>query len=238
MDGGREGRGKKEGKEKKTSGRSPPHSPPSTEFRGEGLTFTPHIPILSTLSLLLRSNMANATTPAPLSLDDAMPSTYPVVYSPVPTINTLTFLSIDDMMFVWMNVKLSWESYILFSNCRDAGDNILFIMHGTKDDDDGGVFFYARHVVIVATYYYSDTFRVHCVRADVCGGKIFLGGEVTFPNTTEKTRELKRAAPRDKHQIPRRRRRRRRRRRTREVRGRQPPDKTEREGGFCCCCCC
>lgn len=55
------------------------------------LTLTPHIPTLSTFPLLLRSNIASATTPAPLSLFAALPSTYPVVYSPVPTIRTSAF---------------------------------------------------------------------------------------------------------------------------------------------------
>lgn len=55
------------------------------------LTLTPHIPTLSTLPRRLKSNMVNATTPAPLSLSAAVPPTYPVVYSPVPTMSTLAF---------------------------------------------------------------------------------------------------------------------------------------------------
>jgi len=40
------------------------------------LTLTPHIPTLSTLFLLRKSNIVRATTPAPLSLSAAVPPTY------------------------------------------------------------------------------------------------------------------------------------------------------------------
>jgi hypothetical protein len=46
--------------------------------------------------------MVKATTPAPLSLSDAVPPTYPVVYSPVPTMRTLT---LDDMVFAFLVVE-------------------------------------------------------------------------------------------------------------------------------------
>ena len=47
---------------------------PNTTCYGK-LTLTPHIPTLSTFPLLLKSNMVNATTPAPLSLSAAVPPT-------------------------------------------------------------------------------------------------------------------------------------------------------------------
>ncbi len=55
-------------------------------------TLTPHIPTRSTFPRRRRSNMVSATTPAPLSLSAAFPPTYPVVYSPVPTMRTLALL--------------------------------------------------------------------------------------------------------------------------------------------------
>ena len=84
------------------------------------LTLTPHMPTLSTLFLLRKSNIVRATTPAPLSLSAAVPptylkvlndygykkvgtsliwtqryaQTYPVVYSPVPTIKTFALSDI------------------------------------------------------------------------------------------------------------------------------------------------
>jgi len=70
------------------------------------LTLTPHIAIRSTFPLLRRSNIVRATTPAPLSLSAAVPPTYPVVYSPVPTINTFTFVCVIVEMLLLSQLTL------------------------------------------------------------------------------------------------------------------------------------
>ena len=88
------------------------------------LTLTPHIPTLSTFPLLLRSNIASATTPAPLSLFAALPSTYPVVYSPVPTIRTSAFVVVvvasgEDEAMIYFDVLTFDEAMIstIFELC-------------------------------------------------------------------------------------------------------------------------
>jgi hypothetical protein len=87
------------------------------------LTLTPHIPTLSTLPRRLKSNMVKATTPAPLSLSAAVPPTYPVVYSPVPTMSTLAFAATlgrfasgSDDMFALRVLLLYYESQLVGSN--------------------------------------------------------------------------------------------------------------------------
>ena len=52
------------------------------------LPFVPHIPSRPTFPRSCRSSMHSATTPADLSESAPLPSTYPVVYSPVPSIST------------------------------------------------------------------------------------------------------------------------------------------------------
>lgn len=57
---------------------------------GNLLPEVPTIDRLPTLPRLLKSKSVRPTTPTFLSDDEAVPLTYPVVYSPVPTMHTLS----------------------------------------------------------------------------------------------------------------------------------------------------
>ena len=62
----------------------------SSRIAGNLVPLTPTMPSFPTLPLRRRSNMDSPTTPTFLSDSEAPPPTKPVVYSPVPTIKTLS----------------------------------------------------------------------------------------------------------------------------------------------------
>jgi len=87
------------------------------------LTFTPHMPTRSTLDRRRKSNIVKATTPAPLSLSDFPPPTKPVVYSPVPTMRTLTLFSDMIMIMMMINDNDDDDDYIAIVVAKEKEDS-------------------------------------------------------------------------------------------------------------------